>query len=84
MSLVQALVLGIIQGATEFLPVSSSGHLALLPWWLGWNIPDDLVFAVAVHLGTLLAVLIYFREDWKAIILGGLHLLRTQIGRAHV
>jgi undecaprenyl-diphosphatase len=76
-SLFQALILGIVQGATEFLPVSSSGHLALLPWWLGWNIPDDLVFAVAVHLGTLLAVVIYFRRDWIRVFQGGLQLLRT-------
>jgi undecaprenyl-diphosphatase len=64
----QALVLGIVQGATELLPVSSSGHLILVPWAFGWHYLQDhpdfnKTFDVALHLGTLLAVVIYFRQD---------------------
>ena len=71
MSLFQAVVLAIVQGVTEFLPISSSAHLALAPWLLGW--PDQgLAFDVALHLGTLLAVLIYFFRDWVHLIAGGL------------
>ncbi len=62
MSAWQAMVLGALQGATEFLPVSSSAHLVLVPWLLGWH-ANDLFFGVAVHVGTLLAVLYYFRDD---------------------
>jgi undecaprenyl-diphosphatase len=62
----QALVLGVIQGLTEFLPVSSSAHLALTPWVLGWPAPG-LAFDVSLHLGTLLAVLWYFRGDWREL-----------------
>lgn len=62
MSYVQVLFLSLIQGLTEFLPISSSGHLVLLPKFVGW--PDQgLPFDVAVHLGSLIAVLWYFRED---------------------
>ena len=62
MSLVQVLVLAIIQGVTEFLPVSSSAHLILVSYLTAW--PDQgLVLDVAVHLGTLLAVIIYFRDS---------------------
>jgi undecaprenyl-diphosphatase len=64
----QALVLGIVQGATELLPISSSGHLILVPWAAGWNYleehPDfNKTFDVALHLGTLVAVILYFRRD---------------------
>jgi undecaprenyl-diphosphatase len=64
----QALALGVVQGATELLPVSSSGHLILLPWAAGWHYleehPDfNKTFDVALHLGTLVAVVIYFRSD---------------------
>lgn len=59
----ESIVLGIIQGLTEFLPVSSSAHLILVPWLLGWQ-DGGLTFDVALHLGTLCAVLIYFRKDW--------------------
>jgi len=62
MSLLRALVLGVLQGATEFVPVSSSGHLVLVPWLLGWENPG-LTFDVVVHLGTLLAVLAVFWRD---------------------
>ena len=64
----QALVLGVLQGLTEFLPVSSSGHLLLLPWLAGWQ-PLGLTFDVMLHVGTLAAVLVYFREDWKQLTL---------------
>lgn len=63
----RAVILGILQGLTEFLPVSSSAHLILLPWLLGWE-PFGILFDVILHGGTLLAVLIYFREDWKELI----------------
>jgi undecaprenyl-diphosphatase len=69
--------LGILQGATEFLPVSSSGHLVLVPWLLGWP-SSGLTFDTTVHLGTLLAVLIYFRHDVWQIILGVLKTLQTR------
>jgi undecaprenyl-diphosphatase len=70
MSLLQAIILGIIQGLTEFLPISSSAHLVLVPFLLGWVIPEDQNFAfdVLVQMGTLLAVIIYFRKDLWAII----------------
>ena len=62
MDLIQALILAIIQGMTEFLPVSSSAHLILIPKIIGWN-DQGLLFDIALHFGTLLAVLIYFRDD---------------------
>lgn len=74
MGFVQALVLGLVQGLTEFLPISSSGHLVLLPAALGWDSPT-LVFDTTVHLATLLAVIAVFRRDvgilifawWKGV-----------------
>lgn len=69
MTTIQALILGIIQALTEFLPVSSSGHLNVFPWIFGWNVPDS--FDVALHLGTLLAIVIYFFKDWINLIKGG-------------
>ena len=69
MDLFQALVLGVVQGLTEFMPVSSSAHLIIVPWVLGWRDPG-LAFDVALHLGTLLAVLTYFWRDWLDIISG--------------
>jgi undecaprenyl-diphosphatase len=59
----QAIVLGALQGLAEFLPISSSAHLILVPWLLRWNDPG-LVFDVALHLGTLVALLIYYWRDW--------------------
>ena len=67
MGLIQALVLGIVQGLTEFLPISSSGHLVLLPAVLGWDSPT-LVFDATVHLATLIAVIAVFWRDVGAII----------------
>jgi undecaprenyl-diphosphatase len=69
MSAFQAVVLAIVQAVTEFLPISSSGHLILVPRFLGW--PDQgLAFDVATHAGTLLAVLVYFRNDVIDLIQG--------------
>ena len=70
MTIFQAIVLGLTQGATEFAPVSSSGHLILIPWMFGWSIVDDpalnKTFDVALHMGTLVGALIYFRTDvWR-------------------
>lgn len=70
MPIYQAIILGIIQGLTEFLPVSSSAHLNLFPWVLGWSqMPDS--FDVALHIGTLLAIIIFFFKDWIKLIVGG-------------
>lgn len=67
MSIFHAIVLGLIQGLTEFLPISSSGHLILAPWLFGWNDFNDLAiqkaFDTSLHLGTLIAVLFYLRSD---------------------
>jgi undecaprenyl-diphosphatase len=71
MDLLQAIVLGLVQGVTEFAPVSSSGHLVLVPWLLGWPAPG-LVFGTVVHWGTLLAVVCYFWRDWWALIMAWL------------
>ena len=62
MLLLQAFLLGLVQGVTEFIPVSSSGHLQAVPFLLGWA-PGSLAFDVALHLGTLVAVVAYFRQD---------------------
>jgi undecaprenyl-diphosphatase len=66
MSLFQVVVLSVVQGVTEFLPISSSAHLALAPWLLGWK-DQGLTFDIALHVGTLLAVLAYFSRDWVQI-----------------
>ena len=72
MTLLQSIVLGIIQGLTEFLPISSSAHLVITPYVLGWKIPaqEGFVFDVLVQVGTLLAVILYFRKDLYQIIVG--------------
>jgi len=64
---IRDIILGVIQGLTEFLPVSSSAHLAIVPWLFRWEDPG-LAFDVALHLGTLLALLIYYRDEWIAMI----------------
>jgi undecaprenyl-diphosphatase len=71
MSLFQAIVLAVVQGLTEFLPVSSTAHLVLFPWLAGWPEPG-LAFDVALHLGTLVAVVLYFLRDWIELVLLGL------------
>ena len=72
--------MGIVQGLTEFLPVSSSGHLIIVPWLFGWNDPfiTSLAFSVMLHLGTLIALLVYFRRDWLRLIPAGLATIRDR------
>lgn len=69
MTIFQAIILGIVQGLTELLPISSSAHLFLVPWAFNWNIPES--FDVALHFGTLLAIGIFFFKDWIELIKGG-------------
>ena len=69
MEIYQALILGIVQGLTELLPISSSAHLTIIPWIFNWNIPE--YFDVALHFGTLLAIVLYFFKDWIELIKGG-------------
>lgn len=79
MDLVRAAILGIVQGLTEFLPISSSGHLILIPRLFNW--PDQgLSFDVGLHVGTLLAVLVYFWRDWvRMVVLGLRDLVKHQL-----
>jgi len=65
----QAIVLGIVQGLTEFLPVSSSAHLILVPWLLKWQEDPGLAFDVVLHLGTLLALLLFYWREWLDMVL---------------
>lgn len=69
LTIFQAAFLGLIQGLTELLPVSSSAHLNLIPWIFGWSMPES--FDVALHLGTLLAITLFFFKDWINLIKGG-------------
>ncbi|MEY3258856.1 MAG: undecaprenyl-diphosphatase, partial [Actinomycetota bacterium] len=79
MPILHALVLGIVQGLTEFLPISSSGHLELVPWLFGWNdLADESVakaFDTSLHLGTLVAVVFYMRRDLGKYVSGGVSAL---------
>lgn len=77
MTVFQAFVLGVVQGLAEFLPISSSAHLALAPWALGWQDPG-LAFDVALHLGTLLTVLWYFRKDWGALLVSAWQIMQSR------
>jgi len=76
MTPLRAIALGIIQGLSEFLPISSSAHLALAPWLFGWEDPG-LAFDVALHFGTLLAVLWYFRMEWLTLIKAAFGIITT-------
>lgn len=78
MSLFQAIILGIVQGLTELLPVSSSAHLNLIPWIFNWTSSEEFnvafeAFDVALHVGTLLAIGIFFFKDWIDLIVGGFY-----------
>jgi undecaprenyl-diphosphatase len=77
---IQAAILGLVQGLTEFLPVSSSAHLVIVPWLFGWRDPaiNSLAFDVALHMGTLVAVLAYFWRDWLNILQGLLRVVTTR------
>ncbi|HET7727857.1 MAG TPA: undecaprenyl-diphosphate phosphatase [Candidatus Limnocylindrales bacterium] len=79
-TLLQALVMGVVQGLTEFLPISSSGHLILVPALAGWDdaFLTSLAFSVMLHVGTLGALLVYFRDDWLRLIPAGLAALRDR------
>src|SRR6187200_2547955 len=79
----QALVLGIVQGATELLPISSSGHLILVPWLADWDYLKEhdafnQTFDVSLHFGTLIAVVLYFREELGRLVVAGLRSLRRR------
>jgi undecaprenyl-diphosphatase len=80
LSITEAVVLGIVQGLGEFLPISSSAHLVLTPWFFGWPDPG-LSFDVALHLGTLVAVVAYFWRDWLTLATHGLRGTRSREGR---
>lgn len=69
MEVYQAIILGIVQGLTELLPISSSAHLNIIPIIFNWNIPES--FDVALHLGTFLAITLFFFKDWLGLIKGG-------------
>ena len=79
-TVVQALIMGVVQGLTEFLPVSSSGHLIVVPFFAGWDdaFINSLAFSVMLHLGTLVALLVYFRTDWVRLVPAGLAALRDR------
>src|SRR5260221_12361027 len=87
MSYLQAIVIGLLQGVTELFPISSLGHSVLLPAWLGWDSlvnaqsADEsfyLAFVVALHVATAIALLVYFRDDWRRIISAFIRTLRTR------
>ena len=86
MPLFHLIILALIQGITEFLPISSSGHLVLFHEFVGGEETDrwaeDLTLDVAVHVGTLLSVLLYFREDVKKLLCGFFKTLRGQTGES--
>ncbi len=80
MTILHAVVLGLAQGLGEFLPISSSAHLVLIPWLFRWTDPG-LTFDVALHVGTLVAVVLYFWKDWWDLILKGFTDARSVKGR---
>lgn len=77
MTVLQALVLGLVQGLSEFLPISSSAHLALTPWLFGWE-PPGLAFDISLHVGTLAAVLWYFRQEWRDLVAAALSIVKRR------
>lgn len=80
MNIFQAIVYGIVQGITEFLPISSTAHLKLMPWIFGWPDPGN-VFDVALHFGTAIAVITFFFKDWIKLVTAGLTQPKTKEGR---
>lgn len=77
MTIFQALILGVVQGVAEMLPISSSAHLVIFPWL--FNFPDPgLSFDVALHVGTLVAISVYFWRDWLGVAKGCLNALKTR------
>jgi undecaprenyl-diphosphatase len=88
MSILEAILLGIVQGLTEFLPISSSGHLIIVPWLQDYTFlrenPDfNKTFDVALHIGTLVAVVWYFRHDLAGMVRGFFVTLRTRTIEGH-
>ena len=83
-TIIQALIMGIVQGLTEFLPISSSGHLIIVPFLFGWTDPfiTSLAFSVMLHIGTLAALLVYFRADWIRLVPAGFAAIRDRSFRA--
>ena len=79
MPILHAIVLGLVQGLSEFLPISSSGHLLLVPWLFGWHdfssLSVEKAFDVSLHMGTLVAALLYFRRDVKTYVREGVRLV---------
>jgi len=80
MEIFKAVVLGVVQGLGEFLPISSSAHLALAPKLFGWQY-QGLDYDVMLHLGTLLALLLWFRQDWAQLLRAGFSAPRSEKGR---
>ena len=80
MTILQAVILGLAQGLGEFLPISSSAHLVLVPWLFRWTDPG-LTFDIALHIGTLVAVIIYFWKDWWQLLIKGFTDVRSVEGR---
>ena len=78
--ILHAAILGLVQGLTEFLPISSSGHLIIVPYVLGWTDPfiTSLAFSVMLHIGTLAALLVYFRADWVRLVPAGFAAIRDR------
>lgn len=89
MSILHAIILGIVQGLSEFLPISSSGHLIIVPWLFGWNdfasnIAAERAFDAALHLGTLIAVLFYLRRELQLYVRDGVLAVFVRSKRATV
>lgn len=80
MSLLEAFIYGVLQGLGEFLPISSTAHITLAPWFFGWKDPG-LSFDIALHLGTLAAVIIFFWKDWINLIKAGLTDVKSDEGK---
>jgi undecaprenyl-diphosphatase len=79
-TVIQALIMGVVQGLTEFLPISSSGHLVIVPYLFGWDDPflTSLAFTVMLHIGTMVALLTYFRADWLRLVPAGFAAIRDR------